>query len=397
MKPRSQQRPFASGEGSKAGRPWRWLAATVIVGCSLGAASCSLLFNRAPHATFRVLPQEGVAPLEVTFDALASYDTDGCLVEYNWQFGDGMLGQGAHAVHIYAQPGVYAARLTVEDDGGRVNSTEQLVSVLPSTNYAIVMGIATYYYAPCLQFVDDDAHAIRQALLSSPDWDSQNIAFLVNTEATTWNLAAALADLDGADENDLLFLFFSGHGGRVPDDQPYEEADGYDEVLYLYDSAYISDDALEQQLANVPMKRIVVMIDSCFSGGHLGKGAKLPTASNWAADWSADLRQLSRNRPQDLDSLTKRIVAITASREAEYSWESATLGHGVFTYALLEALSGSADEVGDSDGFVSAEECYAYAAPRVAALISSLGEEQRPLMLDFCEGELEFLQLPTQQ
>lgn len=394
MKPRSQQCPSASVGTAQAKWPWRWLATIVIVGCSLGVASCSLLLNRVPHAAFLASPQEGVAPLEVTFDALDSYDPDGSLEEYYWEFGDGMLGQGASAVHMYAQPGTYVVRLTVEDDGGRVNSTEQPVSVLPSTNYAIVMGIATYYYAPCLHFVDDDARAIRQSLLSSPGWDSQNIALLVNTEATTWNLAAALADLDSADENDLLFLFFSGHGGRVPDDQPYEEADGYDEVLYLYDSAYISDDALERQLANVPMSRIVVMIDSCFSGGHLGEATEVPAASEWAADWSADFRRLPQTRPQDLDSLTKRIVAVTASREAEYSWESAALGHGVFTYALLEALGGAADDVGDSDGFVSGEECYAYVAPRVTELITAIEEEQRPLMLDLCEGELEFLRLP---
>jgi len=201
--------------------------------------------------------------------------------------------------------------------------------------------------------------------------------------------------LEGADENDLLFLFFSGHGGRVPDDQAGEEVDGFDEVLYLYNSAYVSDDALERYLAGVPMRRVAVMIDSCFSGGHLGTATDLSTADGWAADWSADLGRLGRNRPQDLDSSTKDLVAVTASREAEYSWESAALGHGVFTYALLEALAGTGDEAGDADGFVSAEECYAYVVPRVAELISAIGEEQRPLMLDLCEGELEFFRIPS--
>lgn len=393
----SQSRPFASGAGPPTWRFRRWLAGALLLGCSLGAASCSLLFNRGPHAAFLTSPAEGVAPLEVTFDASGSYDLDGSLETYSWAFGDGAGGQGMSAVHQYAQPGIYAVRLTVEDDDGRTGSTEQTVSVSSATNYAIVLGIATYYYAPCLHFVDDDARAIRQALLSSPNWEPENVVLLLNTEATTWNLLAALDDLEGADENDLLFLFFSGHGGRVPDDRPGEEVDGFDEVLYLYDSAYVSDDALERYLANVPMRRIAVMIDSCFSGGHLGEATALPSAGEWAADWSADFRRLLQNRPQDLDSLTKSIVAVTASREAEYSWEFAALGHGVFTYALLEALGGPADEAGDSDGFVSAEECYAYVVPRVVDLISSIGEEQRPLMLDLCEGELEFFRLPSQR
>ena len=116
--------------------------------------------------------------------------------------------------------------------------------------------------------------------------------------------------------------------------------------------------------------------------------------SGWSADWSADLGRVSRNQPQDLDTLTKSIVAVTASRETEYSWELRALEHGVFTYSLLEALSGAADEAGDSDGFVSAEECYAYVKPRVLGLISSIGEEQHPQLLDLCEGELEFFRLP---
>ncbi len=334
------------------------------------------------------------SPLDVTFDASASYDPDGTLADYSWSFGDGMSGAGMKVVHRYAEPGTYLARLTVEDDDGGTHSTEQSIVVRPATNYAIIVGLAAYYYAPCLHFTDDDVLAVRQTLLLSPGWDAENVTFLLDADATSWNFVAALDDLDAADENDLLFIFFSGHGGRVPDDDPGEEADGYDEVFYLYDSAWISDDAFEQYLAHVPMRRIVVMVDSCFSGGHLGSSTVPVETSGWAADWSADLGRASRNRPQDLDALTKSIVAVTASRETEYSWESSTLEHGVFTYSLLEALSGAADEAGDCDGFVSAEECYAYVKLRVLDLISSIGKEQHPQLLDLCEGELEFFQLP---
>lgn len=356
--------------------------------------SCSMLFNRAPWADFLMSSSEGAAPLDVTFDASVSHDPDGALANYDWDFGDGLSGAGIEVVHRYAEPGTYLVRLTVEDDDGRTHSAEQSIVVRPATNYAIIVGLAAYYYAPCLHFTDDDALAIRQALLSSPGWDAGNVTFLLNADATSWNFIAALDDLDGTDENDLLFIFFSGHGGRVPDDDPGEEADGYDEVLYMYDSAWISDDALERYLAHVPMRRIVVMVDSCFSGGQLGNSAVPVEPSGWAADWAADLGRAARNRPRDLDTLTKCIVAVTASRETEYSWELSALEHGVFTYSLLEALSGAADEAGDRDGFVSAEECYAYVKPRVLNLILSVGEEQHPQLLDLCEGELEFFRLP---
>ena len=383
-------------EGFQTKHILRLVIIAALLGCVLLVASCLMLFNRAPQADFLVSSSEGAAPLDVTLDASVSYDPDGDVADYNWSFGDGLTGTGMEVVHRYAEPGTYIVRLTVEDDDGRAHAAEQSIIVRQAKNYAIIVGLAAYYYAPCLYFTDDDVLAIRQALLSSPDWDAENITFLLNADATSWNFDAALDDLDGADEDDLLFIFFSGHGGRIPDDNPGEEADGYDEVLYLYDSAWISDDALERYLAHVPMRRIVVMVDSCFSGGQLGNNAVPVEPSGWAADWSADLSRAARNWPKDLDALTKCIVAVTASRETEYSWELSALEHGVFTYSLLEALNGAADEAGDRDGFVSAEECYDYVKPRVLNLISAVGEDQHPQLLDLCEGELEFFRLPGQ-
>ena len=366
----------------------------ILVGCVFLVVSCSALLNRRPHATFSVSREQGVVPLTVTFDASESHDSDGKVTAYIWSFGDGSGGAGTRITHQYTEPGTYLVRLVVSDDAGSSGSAEREVHVRAAIHYAVVIGIAAYYYAPCLWYVDDDAYGVRDALLSSRDWNSENITLLLDAQATTWNLVATLDDLATADENDLLFLFFSGHGGRVPDDQTAEEQDGFDEVLYLYDRTYLSDDALTQLLDDVPMRRVVVAIDSCFSGGHLGAPTDGVPTADWGADVLADLRRLHGVRPLDLDSSGKEIVALTASREDEYSRETESLEHGIFTYALLEGMRGAADAAGDNDGFISAEECYRYAAPRVADLVATIGEQQRPQMLDLCEGELEFLRVP---
>ncbi len=354
--------------------------------------ACALL-NQRPDAAFTYTPAAGAAPLDVVFDASSSQDVDGVVVDYAWEFGDGETGTGVGPTHRYDEPGEYVAQLTVTDNAGRTQSFERTIVVNAPARHAIIIGLAAYYYAPCLYYVDDDVLAIRQTLLDSPGWDSENIAFLLNADATSWNVAAAFDDLDAADENDLLFVYFSGHGGRIPDDDPGEEADGFDEALFLYDSAYISDDALEQYLARVPMRRIVVMVDSCFSGGLLG-GGTAASAAGWADDWMSELRHLDDVGAQDLDELSKRIVAITASHETEYSWEIGTLEHGVFSYAILEALSGLGDAWGDGDGYVSAEECFTVASQRVPELMAPVGEDQRPQILDAHPGELEFYPLP---
>jgi len=355
-------------------------------------AACALL-NQSPQVVFSYSPATGAAPVDVVFDASGSYDPDGAIVQYQWSFGDGGSAHGVVAEHRYAEPGEYRVQLTVTDDAGNTRAAGRTIIVREPTRYALIIGLAAYYYAPCLYYVDDDVLGIRQAVLDSPGWDADNVTFLLNADATSWKLAAAFDALDSADANDLLFIYFSGHGGRIPDDDPGEEADGFDEALFLYDYSWISDDALEQYLARVPMQRIVVMVDSCFSGGLLG-GGTAASAAGWADDWMSELHRLGDAGAQDLDELAKCIVAVTASHETEYSWEVGALEHGVFSYAILEALSGIGDDQGDGDGYVSAEECFLYAADRVPELLAPYGEEQRPQILDACPGELEFYPLP---
>jgi PKD repeat protein len=54
---------------------------------------------------------------DCTFDATGSADSDGTLVSYEWDFGDGSpTGSGATASHTYATPGDYPVQLTVTDD-----------------------------------------------------------------------------------------------------------------------------------------------------------------------------------------------------------------------------------------------------------------------------------------
>jgi len=58
---------------------------------------------------------------EITFDGSDSSDTDGEIVEYGWDFGDGSTGTGVSPVHIYAEAGDYTATLTVTDNDGAVS------------------------------------------------------------------------------------------------------------------------------------------------------------------------------------------------------------------------------------------------------------------------------------
>ena len=73
--------------------------------------------NRQPVASASVTPDEGNAPLRVTFDATASSDGDGDPLSYLWDLGDGTSAAVPTLAHTYAR-GAYVARLTVDDGKG---------------------------------------------------------------------------------------------------------------------------------------------------------------------------------------------------------------------------------------------------------------------------------------
>lgn len=85
--------------------------------------------NAMPTAAFTVTPETLAAGQEVSFDAGASTDEDGRIVEYRWEVGDGGETEGVAAKHIYAEPGEFVVTLTVTDDGGRPATAEKAILV----------------------------------------------------------------------------------------------------------------------------------------------------------------------------------------------------------------------------------------------------------------------------
>lgn len=68
---------------------------------------------------------------EVYLDGSNSFDPDGSIAEYQWDFGDGVTGPGETVSHVYVSGGEYYANLTVMDNDGNP-------SVIPSTVKVIV-------------------------------------------------------------------------------------------------------------------------------------------------------------------------------------------------------------------------------------------------------------------
>lgn len=92
--------------------------------------------NVAPTAGFNANPTSGMVALDVNFDASGSSDSDGSIVSYDWDFGDGSTGTGQFASHTYANVGSFTATLTVTDDDGASDSTSAGITVNSVPNVA---------------------------------------------------------------------------------------------------------------------------------------------------------------------------------------------------------------------------------------------------------------------
>jgi hypothetical protein len=65
----------------------------------------------------------------ITFDASETFDPEGIIVSYHWDFGDGNFGTGKTCSHKYQHPGEYIVALTVTDDKGYNYSKIKTITV----------------------------------------------------------------------------------------------------------------------------------------------------------------------------------------------------------------------------------------------------------------------------
>ncbi len=82
-----------------------------------------------PVASFTATPSQGQPPLDVHFNASASYDPDGNIKRYEWDFGDGTTGLGVEKDHIYTKRGMLTAKLTVIDNDDQSSSLTTTIMV----------------------------------------------------------------------------------------------------------------------------------------------------------------------------------------------------------------------------------------------------------------------------
>lgn len=223
--------------------------------------------------------------------------------------------------------------------------------------WAVIVGVSDYAEFDDLDYCDDDARELSQEL--SPAWGEDHINVLLNDMATRSNIEEAVLGwlASKEDVDDTVLLFFAGH--------TYEETlFPYDSLLTSYDNDIWADD-LNNWLNNLDSRKIVIIIDGCLSGSFFG--------------------EISRSGR----------VTMMAASPYEVAYEDPILGHGVFSYYILEALQEWDSSDTNHDYEISAEEIFYYAQPKVVSYTEATPPIQHPMLSDNYAGQLALLMKAT--
>jgi WD40 repeat protein len=259
----------------------------------------------------------------------------------------------------------------------RVRSASQRAEITVETDrqenpslYVLAVGSDSYAPAfPDLQFASVDAASIADEFARQEGGMYSRVytRTLTNREATKENVFAALQAFGDVGPQDVLLLFFSGHGVR--------ERDAKGRMRYYYLPAGVTRSTLRErgmawsdfagQIAGLDAGRVILLLDACHSGDVSEGASNEKVASTLAGDVG---------------------IVFTSSSGNEFSYEDRSWGHGAFTRALLDGLRGKADFTGDS--VVDWSELQLYVSNTVRSMTQGSQNPMVPRLEQFANFEL---------
>ena len=249
--------------------------------------------------------------------------------------------------------------------GANGATSEALAAPRIDERWAVVIGIGQYASdgIPDLQYAANDARSVRDFLTSDAagPFEEDHVLFLTDENATVDAMRQAMfVFLQQADWDDLVVIYFAGHGAPDPNrpDNLYllpHDAD----LDALAATAFPMWDVKTALRRQISAERVIVISDACHSGGTQ-EGLENPINGTFA----------------DLFTPSRRLT-LTAAGNNELSYEDARWGggHGVFTYHLLQGLAGAADA--NADGIVTFAEAADYTTRQVSETTTSRQNPQR--------------------
>jgi branched-chain amino acid transport system substrate-binding protein len=186
---------------------------------------------------------------------------------------------------------------------------------------------------------------MRQVLENPEIGGFDEVKVLVNPPRQEMEEAIEML-FDDRQKDDLLLLFFSGHGIKDEEGNLYFAT--HNTRKNLLQSTTVSAKVVHQVMKNSRSKREVVILDCCFSGAF---GKELSAKGDGFVDIKNQLGGEGR-------------AVLTSSSSTQYSFELQGADTSTYTRYIVEGLkTGAADR--DEDGSISVDELHEYAKSKV--------------------------------
>lgn len=243
--------------------------------------------------------------------------------------------------------------------------------------HLLVIGVNNYKNPSYnLNYALADAKAFKKALeIGSKDiFQSMNVMFLKDDEVTSDGITKVFQRIKKeAQQEDVVVFYYAGHGVMDETEDPQFHIVPYD-VTQMYGnpemlkSKGISAKQLQKFSTEIKAQKQLFVIDACQSGGM----ADLLATRGAAVE-------------EAIAQLAKRTGTywLTASTSEQFATEFEELGHGLFTYCILQALKGKAD-TGSKDHKITVEEISSFLNDKVPELSKKYkGASQYPTSYGF--------------
>jgi WD40 repeat protein len=237
--------------------------------------------------------------------------------------------------------------------------------IATSTLHVLAVGINKYKNAAYnLNYAQPDAESFINKLKEKGKtiFKSINPIEVYDEDATKENIVSAFKSIVARAKTEDVFLFYYAGHGTLDEEKNDEYYLVPTDITKLYGDPTqltakgISATELRGLLTQVKSQKQIILMDACHSGGAL-KSLNVRAA---ATDEKA-IVQLARS---------SGVVMIASSGTKQFATEFDQLKHGVFTFALLEALDGKAD---NGDKKLTVNELKFFMEDRVPELTKQYG------------------------
>ena len=244
-------------------------------------------------------------------------------------------------------------------------TTEQaLAEALMPRRVAVLVGVNDYDdpALPGLRYAEADAEALGE-LLEAPTGGGFDDVIVVPKERTTREgiLAALRGSVVGQRAEDTYVVYFGGHGTMtLEDDEPRLFLLPTDATPGALSTTGLDLVALQDWFSGLPAIRKALILDACFDGR--GRSVVAP-------ELAAEAPRLAAASPRmRLSELSSGEAHLYASSPGRPSYEDDTLGRGVYSWFLTQALSWARPQADlDGDGAVTVFEAHDWARGRTMA------------------------------